>query len=38
MKFAQLLGYISDDDLEFLSAETNVKHQVKKLSGAVVFN
>jgi len=37
MKFEKLLEYISDADLEFLSAETKVNHQVKKLSGATIF-
>jgi hypothetical protein len=37
MKFEQLLAYISDADLEFLSAETKVNHQVKKLTGATIF-
>jgi hypothetical protein len=37
MKFAELLQYVSDADLDFLSAETKVNHQVKKLKGSIVF-
>ncbi len=37
MKFTTLLQYITDEDLDFLSAETKVNHQVKKLTGAVMF-
>lgn len=37
MKFSQLLAFIPKKDLEFLSAETNVNHQVKKLSGTIMF-
>ena len=37
MKFRELLGYISEEDLSFLSAETNVDHQVKKLKGSILF-
>lgn len=37
MKFGELLAYISDEDLDFLSAETKVNHQVKKLSGEIIF-
>jgi hypothetical protein len=37
MKFKDILGYVSDEELDFLSAETNVNHQVKKLNGSMVF-
>jgi hypothetical protein len=37
MKFKDILGYISDEELDFLSAETKVNHQVKKLNGSVMF-
>jgi hypothetical protein len=37
MKFKDILGYISDEELDFLSAETGVNHQVKKLNGSVIF-
>jgi hypothetical protein len=37
MKFKDILGYISDEELDFLSAETGVNHQVKKLSGSIIF-
>jgi hypothetical protein len=37
MKFKDILSYISDEELDFLSVETKVNHQVKKLHGAVVF-
>jgi hypothetical protein len=37
MNFRQLLEYIPDSELEFLSAETKVNHQVKKLNGSVMF-
>lgn len=37
MKFKDVLGYISDEELDFLSAETKVNHQVKKLNGSMVF-
>jgi hypothetical protein len=37
MKFKDILSYISDEELDFLSAETKVNHQVKKLHGSVVF-
>ena len=37
MKFKDILGYISDEELDFLSAETKVNHQVKKLNGSMVF-
>ena len=33
MKFKDILSYISDEELDFLSAETGVNHQVKKLKG-----
>lgn len=37
MKFKDIIEYISDEELEFLSVETKVNHQVKKLDGALVF-
>ena len=37
MKFKDILSYISDEELDFLSAETGVNHQVKKLKGSVIF-
>ncbi len=37
MKFKDILGYISDEELDFLSAETGVNHQVKKLNGSIIF-
>jgi hypothetical protein len=37
MKFKDIIGFISDEELDFLSAETNVNYQVKKLDGALVF-
>lgn len=37
MKAKDLLAFIPDRDLEFLAAETKVDHQVKKLSGRVMF-
>jgi len=37
MKFGEILQYVTDEDLDFLSAETNVNHQVKKLSGSIIF-
>jgi hypothetical protein len=37
MKFKDILGYISDEELDFLSVETKVNHQVKKLNGSMVF-
>ena len=37
MNFKDILGYISDQELDFISAETKVNHQVKKLNGAVMF-
>lgn len=37
MRFKDILGYISDEELNFLSSETKVNHQVKKLRGAVIF-
>ena len=37
MKFKDILSYISDEELDFLSEETKVNHQVKKLHGSVVF-
>ena len=37
MKFKDILGYISDEELDFLSVETKVNYQVKKLNGSMVF-
>jgi hypothetical protein len=37
MNVEQLLQLIPDEHLSFLAAETKVDHQVKKLSGSVVF-
>ncbi len=37
MTVEQLLALIPEEHLEFLSAETKVDHQVKKLTGIVVF-
>jgi hypothetical protein len=37
MKFKDIIRYVSDDELDFLSVESNVNHQVKKLDGALVF-
>lgn len=37
MKFSKLLSYISEEELAFLSVETNVDQQVKKLKGIVMF-
>lgn len=37
MKFKDIIEYISDEELDFLSLETKVNHQVKKLDGALVF-
>jgi hypothetical protein len=37
MKFKDILGYISEEELDFLSAETGVNHQVKKLNGSIIF-
>ncbi len=37
MKFKDILSYISDEELDFLSAETGVNHQVKKLNGSIIF-
>lgn len=37
MKFKDILSYISDEELDFLSAETKVNHRVKKLDGAIIF-
>lgn len=37
MKFKDILSYISDEELDFLSAETKVNHQVKKLEGSIIF-
>ena len=37
MRVEQILELISEDDLEFLGAETRVDHQVKKLTGLLVF-
>jgi hypothetical protein len=37
MKFKDILRYITDEELDFLSAETRVNHQVKKLDGSAIF-
>lgn len=37
MKIEDLLALIPDEDLAFLSAETKVDHQVKKLTGITIF-
>ncbi len=37
MQLSDLLRFIPDSELEFLAAETNVDHQVKKLSGITIF-
>jgi hypothetical protein len=37
MKVEQLLKLLPDKELEFLSVETDVDHQVKKLKGIIVF-
>jgi hypothetical protein len=37
MKFKDILSYVSDEELDFLSAETKVNHQVKKLEGSIIF-
>lgn len=37
MKASELLGFISEEELSFLAAQTGVDHQVKKLSGRVMF-
>jgi hypothetical protein len=37
MKFSKLLSYISEEELAFLSVETKVDQQVKKLKGIVMF-
>jgi hypothetical protein len=37
MKFRTLLNYISEDELDILSTETNVNHQVKNLKGSIMF-
>jgi len=37
MKFRTLLNYISEEELEILSVETKVNHQVKKLKGSIMF-
>ena len=37
MKFNELIGSITEKELAFLSAETNVDYQVKKLKGSVMF-
>jgi hypothetical protein len=37
MKLRTLLNYISEDELDILSTETNVNHQVKKLKGSIMF-
>ncbi|MBL4708627.1 MAG: IS4 family transposase [Flavobacteriales bacterium] len=37
MKFSKLLSYISEEELAFLSVETKVDQQVKKLKGEIMF-
>ena len=37
MKFAELLHNLSDNELDFLSAETRVNKQVKKRKGSLIF-
>ncbi|MBX0335632.1 hypothetical protein K3G39_20610, partial [Pontibacter sp. HSC-14F20] len=37
MKAKDLLAFIPDQDLSQLAAQTRVDHQVKKLSGRVMF-
>ncbi|MFM7023520.1 MAG: DUF4372 domain-containing protein [Flavobacteriales bacterium] len=37
MDFEQLIKLLPQENLDFISAETKVDHQVKKLSGLVVF-
>lgn len=37
MKFKDILAFISEEELSFLSAKTNVNHQVKKLDGSIMF-
>lgn len=37
MRFSELLHYITDEELSFLGAETKVDHQVKKLTGSIMF-
>ncbi|AKD03764.1 hypothetical protein POKO110462_01845 [Pontibacter korlensis] len=37
MKAKDLLAFIPEGDLAFLAAQTQVDHQVKKLSGRVMF-
>lgn len=37
MKAKDLLAFIPEEDLAFLAAQTQVDHQVKKLSGRVMF-
>jgi len=37
MTVEELLGLIPEEHLDFLSAETKVDHQVKKLTGVVIF-
>lgn len=37
MKFSELINYISEEELMFLGAETKVDHQVKKLTGSIMF-
>jgi hypothetical protein len=38
MKFKDILGYVSEEELVFLSAETGVNHQVKKLNGSIFLS
>lgn len=37
MKAKELLKLIPEEDIEFIAAQTNVNHQVKKLDGATMF-
>jgi hypothetical protein len=37
MKFAELLQHVTDNELDFLSAETRVNKQVKKRKGSLTF-
>ncbi len=37
MKIKQILDYIDDSELDFLSAQIEVNHQVKKLTGVIMF-
>jgi len=37
MKFKELVDLITEEELDFLSVETKVDHQVKKLKGVIMF-